>query len=90
MLTVGIPAGGGPRRTADTTPRRAAGGGQADLPGPAAGGQADTPAAATLFYRGAYIHTYIHDCAMGEGGYGRGPIGEAGSRLIRLPGLGAL
>jgi hypothetical protein len=59
------------RRTADPGGRRTGGhpGGQADTP--AGGGQVDTPAGATL--QGG-----IRPCAMGEGGCGRGPIGEAG------------
>jgi hypothetical protein len=46
-----------------------AGGKRADTP--AGGGQADTPAGATL--QGG-----IHACALGEGGHGGSPIGEAG------------
>jgi hypothetical protein len=49
--------------------RRTAGGRRADTP--AGGGQVDTPAGATL-QGGIYAY------AMGEGGYGGSPIGEAG------------
>ena len=56
-----------------------AGGGRADTP--AGGGQADTPA-------GAMLHGGIRPYAMGEGGYGGNPIGEAGRMYQQASGHG--
>jgi hypothetical protein len=71
MLTAGTLAGGG-RRTADPSGWQAGG---------HPGGRRTPRRALLIRYRGAYS-TYIHACAtvwaMGEGGHGGSPIGEAG------------
>jgi hypothetical protein len=65
MLTAGTTPAGGGRRTADgRTPRRTGG----HPGGRRTGGHPG----------GRYAIGGIHVYAMGEGGYGRGPIGEAG------------